>query len=81
MDRKESARLGGLARAAKLSPERRSEIARMGFDALVAKRYGGVRRKAARWLAERGLLALDLPMTTEELHELARRLNVDPDRD
>ena len=44
------ARLGGLARAAALTPERRSEIARLGFAALTAQRFGGRRRKCAAWL-------------------------------
>lgn len=50
--RHELSRLGGLARALALSPERRSEIARAGFRRL-AGRYGS-RRKALCRLANRG---------------------------
>ena len=45
--------LGGKARAARLSPERRREIARMGFQAMVARRFGGDREAALEWLTAR----------------------------
>ncbi len=45
MTRAEAARLGG--------------IARLGFQALVAKRFGGDRRHALDWLVAKGLAALD----------------------
>ena len=59
MTRTEAARLGGLARAARLTPARRSEIARMGFAALVVKRFAGDRRAAIAWLVAAGLAAQD----------------------
>ena len=59
MTRKEAARLGGLARAARLTPARRREIAAMGFQALVEKRFGGDRRAAIKWLIAAGLAAQD----------------------
>ena len=59
MTRKEAARLGGLARAARLTPARRREIAAMGFQALVDKRFGGDRRAAVAWLVAAGLAAQD----------------------
>ena len=43
-------RLRGIARAAKLTPARRREIAKRGFQALVAKRFGEDRRRAIDWL-------------------------------
>jgi hypothetical protein len=49
MTRKDAARLGGLARARALSPDRRSAIAALGFAALVEKRFGGDRRAAIDW--------------------------------
>jgi hypothetical protein len=57
--RSEAARLGGLARTTRLTPERRSEIARLGFQAWVEKRFGGDRRAAIDWLTRTGLAALD----------------------
>ena len=59
MTRRDAARLGGLARAARLSPERRRAIARMGFAALVEKRFAGDRAAAIDWLTRKGLAALD----------------------
>ena len=50
MTRTEAARLRGIARAAKLTPARRREIAKRGFQALVAKRFGEDRRRAIDWL-------------------------------
>ena len=59
MTRTEAARLGGLARAARLAPARRRAIAAMGFQALVQKRFGGDRRAAIKWLIAAGLAAQD----------------------
>ncbi len=59
MNRTEAARLGGIARAAKLAPARRREIAKRGFQALVEKRFGGDRRRAIDWLVAKGLATLD----------------------
>ena len=69
MTRKEAARLGGLARAARLSPARRREIAARGFQALVEKRFGGDRRAAIEWLVAAGLAAQD-----RQLREALRSL-------
>jgi hypothetical protein len=69
MTRKEAARLGGLARAARLSPARRRAIARMGFAALVEKRFGGDRRAAINWLVAAGLAAQDRALS-ESLRSL-----------
>lgn len=59
MERSERARKGGLARAARLAPERRSEIARMGWLALVERRFGGDRSAAVAWLTRKGQWASD----------------------
>jgi hypothetical protein len=59
MTRRDAARLGGLARAARLSPTRRREIAAMGFQALVDQRFGGDRRAAIDWLTRKGRAAQD----------------------
>ncbi|MBV8231773.1 MAG: hypothetical protein JO329_17455 [Planctomycetaceae bacterium] len=59
MTRRDAARLGGLARAARLSPTRRRAIARMGFAALVAKRFAGDRHAAIKWLIAAGLATQD----------------------
>jgi general stress protein YciG len=53
------ARKGGQARAEKLSAQRRREIARKGFDALVAKRFSGDRDAAKEWLVKKGQWAND----------------------
>lgn len=53
--------LGGQARAAALPPERRREIARAGWWALVTQRFGGDRERAARWLGQLGAWAADAP--------------------
>jgi hypothetical protein len=50
---------GGRVRAAKLSPERRREIARMGWEALVSKRFHGDVEAAKRWLGDLGAWAAD----------------------
>jgi hypothetical protein len=41
---------GGRARAETLTPERRREIAKVGFAALAEQMFYGRRRKAAAWL-------------------------------
>lgn len=53
------AAVGGRARAVALSPERRREIARAGWRALVAKRFGGDVAAARRWLGDLGAWASD----------------------
>ena len=45
--------LGGKARAARLSPERRREIARQGFAAMVARHFAGDKAAAIEWLTAR----------------------------
>lgn len=65
---------GGKARAAKLSPERRREIAAMGFAAMVRTKFRGVRKKGVRYLKDRGAIPQDQPGTTEDLRALHRRL-------
>ncbi len=47
---------GGRARAEKLSPERRREIAAMGFQALADKHFKGNRQEAKEWLFYAGVL-------------------------
>jgi hypothetical protein len=59
MTRSQAARLGGLARAARLAPARRRAIAAMGFQALVDQRFGGDRRAALDWLTRKGRAAQD----------------------
>jgi hypothetical protein len=64
---------GGKARAARLSPERRREIARMGFAALVARRFGGNRDAAIEALCTRGRMARQIvPTAAECLKHMAR---------
>ena len=50
---------GGLARAAALTPERRSAIARAGWLALVDRRFAGDAQRAAAWLGALGAWAAD----------------------
>jgi hypothetical protein len=50
----EFARLGGLARAASLSKRRRRDIARRGWDAMVAKCFLGDQIAAKHYLAQLG---------------------------
>jgi hypothetical protein len=50
---------GGQARAKKLTAKERTAIARKGFDALVAKRFGGDRDAAVAWLTAKGQWAND----------------------
>ena len=69
MTRSEAARLGGIARAVRLTPKRRSEIARLGFLALVEKRFAGNRRAAVEWLIAAGLAAQDRALS-ESLRSL-----------
>ena len=59
MDRKQFSSLGGQARAARFTPERRSEIARQGWEAMVARRFGGDRAAAIAWFRKAGLAAQD----------------------
>jgi hypothetical protein len=48
------ARAGGRARAERLTPERRREIARAGWEGFVNQRFGGDADAARRWFAELG---------------------------
>ena len=50
---------GGRRRAEVLDPDRRSEIARAGFDAMVATHFDGDAKAAAAWLGELGAWAND----------------------
>lgn len=50
---------GGRRRAEVLDPDRRSEIARAGFDAMVATHFAGDAQAAAAWLGELGAWAND----------------------
>ena len=59
MTRAEISRRGGRARAARLSPARRSQIARLGWLAMVARRFAGDAAAAKRWLTMKGLAAQD----------------------
>ena len=51
--------LGGRARAARLTPERRRAIARRGFQAMVHRRFGGDRQAALDGLTAKGQWAQD----------------------
>lgn len=53
---------GGEARAAKLTRQRRQEIARSGFQALADRHFDGDRRAAGQWLSAKGLHVLDARM-------------------
>lgn len=57
----EYASLGGQARAAKLTPERRSSIARKGFWGLVNKRFDGDKERALNWLSAVAFWGYDQP--------------------
>ncbi len=46
------AAIGGRVRADRLTPDRRREIARAGFAAMVARRFGGDVTAAARAIAQ-----------------------------
>ena len=46
----EHASAGGRARAERLTPERRRQIARAGFDALAVLYFDGRKRACAAWL-------------------------------
>lgn len=50
---------GGHARAAKLSADRRAEIARSGFDATTQKHFSGDPQKHIDWFVRTGLAAQD----------------------
>ena len=50
---------GGLARAAALTPERRAEIARLGFDATTQMYFDGDAEAHTQWLAAAGQAAQD----------------------
>jgi hypothetical protein len=50
---------GGRARAAQLSPQRRREIARAGWEGLIRRRFGGDREAAERWFGRLGAWASD----------------------
>lgn len=50
---------GGQARAARLAPERRREIARAGWLAVVAKRFGGDAEAAGAYLGKLGAWTVD----------------------
>lgn len=56
---------GGQARARALTPERRREIARLGWRALVKRRFNGDAKAAKAWLTAKGLAALDQDMSPE----------------
>ena len=51
------ASMGGRARAAKLTPERRREIARAGLQGLADKHFEGDVARAAAWLSDVGVWA------------------------
>jgi hypothetical protein len=51
---------GGRARARKLTPARRSEIARMGWNAMVDKHFAGDEMAAKRWWGSIGAWASDV---------------------
>lgn len=70
MTRAEAAKLGGKARAEKLSQARRKEIAAMGFAAMVKKHCGNRRKAGVQWLNEKGKIAKERAMTVEELRSL-----------
>lgn len=52
---------GGQARAVKLTPERRSAIALMGWQGLVKKRFDGDKERALLWLSAVGWWGYDQP--------------------
>ncbi len=49
---------GGRARAKALPAERRKEIARLGFAAMVERHFAGDRQKATDWLTAKGVILL-----------------------
>lgn len=53
------ASIGGRARADRLTPTRRREIAKMGLKGLADSRFGGDAAAARDWLIKAGLRALD----------------------
>ena len=54
-----SAVRGGQVRAAKLPPTRRQEIARLGWQALVERRFSGDARRAAEYIGRLGAWAAE----------------------
>jgi hypothetical protein len=52
---------GGQARAERLTPERRREIAAAGWAGFVARRFGGDPEAARAWLGQLGAWASDAP--------------------
>ena len=50
---------GGRARSERLTPDRRQAIARLGFEAFVARYFDGDRVAAAVWLGRLGAWAAD----------------------
>jgi hypothetical protein len=73
---KRIAPLGGRARAARLTPERRQEIARQGFQALVRRKFGGDRGAAVEHLIGQGRMAR-LDRARAALAHLARAHGLD----
>lgn len=59
---RELAAAGGCARAAKLTPEQRSAIARRGLEALAEKHFQGNKQAALEWMGQNGRWAYDAPM-------------------
>ncbi len=51
--------IGGAARHLALTPERRQEIARAGWQGLVDKRFGGDAAAARDWLRKKGAWAAE----------------------
>ena len=54
-----SAVRGGQVRAAKLPPTRRQEIARLGWQALVERRFSGDAQRAAEYIGQLGAWAAE----------------------
>lgn len=54
-----TAQRGGQARAAQLPPERRQEIARLGWQALVERRFAGDHQVAAEYIGRLGAWAAE----------------------
>jgi hypothetical protein len=50
---------GGQARAERLTPARRREIARAGWRAMVERHFGGDEQAAGEWLGRLGAWAAD----------------------
>ncbi len=56
---------GGKARARALTPQRRSEIAALGFQAMADKWFDGDRERAKKWLTDMGKWVQDEPARTQ----------------